>query len=177
MENQNNTINLSPDEKVLYHIGRSLLPRPIVWIGKFMVFCLFAPIYICAVEDMLIGDFWNGFVFAIAFLPFVFIFIANIKSYKNHNDVNKIVITNKGVHWSFYEKLGHLKGRTVCGYIARRDIMRCYFHNTHNRGNKTYLVIVPKEGEEIMIMFSLPKYSIKKIIVALNHNHRVINYV
>ena len=74
---------------------------------------------------------------------------------------DKVLITNKRVHWL----IGGEKG-----FIERKKVRFYCFYETYGRRGRTYLIIVPKKGEEIPILLTWTRYSVKRIAEVLKIN-------
>ena len=159
-------IELFPDERVLYSTGRnflllfmSLLPVGGlgVTLGHVLCFSLYDTISsfrsVSAVHVLvLIFLLCMTFALCCGFWFVVRMICRNLK--------DKVVITDKRVHWLVGGEKGHIERLKVRGYR---------FYETYGRRRgRTYLIIVPKKGEEIPIMLTWTRHSVKRIAEVLN---------
>lgn len=160
-------IELFPDERVLYSTGRnflllfmSLLPVGGfgVTLGHVLCFSLYDTISsfrsVSAVHVLvLIFLLCMTFALCCGFWFVVRMICRNLK--------DKVVITNKRVHWL----IGGERG-----FIERKKVRFYCFYETYGRRGRTYLIIVPKKGEEIPILLTWTRYSVKRIAEVLKIN-------
>lgn len=164
MENGNcNKIELFPDEKVLYGTGRGLLPRfALLCVGFMSVGLVFTILYVTissfrsvSAVHVLVSIFLLCMTFA---LCCGFWFVVRMIC-RNLND--KVVITDKRVHWLVGGEKGHIERKKVRFYC---------FYETYGRRGRTYLIVVPKKGAEIPILLTWTRYSVKRIAEVLKIN-------
>lgn len=157
-------IELFPDERVLYSTGRSFL-RFFVWLPvgglgvSLGLSCFFLYDTISSFRSVsavhvpvLIFLLCMTFALCCVFWFVVRMICRNLK--------DKVVITDKRVHWLVGGEKGHIERLKVRGYR---------FYETYGRRRgRTYLIIVPKKGEEIPIMLTWTRHSVKRIAEVLN---------
>ena len=158
-------IELFPDERVLYSTGRSFL-RFFVWLpvgglgvplglSCFFLYDMISSFRSVSAVHVLVSIFLLCMTFA---LCCVFWFVVRMIC-RNLND--KVVITDKRVHW--------LVGGER-GFIERKKVRFYCFYETYGRRGRTYLIVVPKKGAEIPIMLTWTRYSVKRIAEVLKIN-------
>ena len=165
MENGNcKKIELFPDEKVLYGTGRGLLPRfALLCVGFMSVGLVFTILYVT------ISDFRSAPVatLLLLILELCFIFAAChalcfCMKTLCRNLKDKVLITNKRVHWLIGGERGFIERKKVRFY--------CFYETYSPRAGKTYLIVVPKKGAEIPILLTWTRYSVKRIAEVLKIN-------
>ncbi len=162
MENGNcKKIELFPDEKVLYGTGRGLLPRFALLCVGFMSVGLVFTILCVAISDFRSAPVAT---LLLLILELCFIFAALCFCMKTlcRNLKDKVLITNKRVHWLIGGERGFIERKKVRFY--------CFYETYSPRAGKTYLIVVPKKGAEIPILLTWTRYSVKRIAEVLKIN-------
>ena len=162
MENGNcKKIELFPDEKVLYGTGRGLLPRFALLCVGFMSVGLVFTILCVAISDFRSAP---VVTLLLLILELCFIFAALCFCMKTlcRNLKDKVLITNKRVHWLIGGERGFIERKKVRFY--------CFYETYSPRAGKTYLIVVPKKGAEIPILLTWTRYSVKRIAEVLKIN-------